>query len=378
MSDVSNISGATSVEAFALPEEPTTETLIQKGLAAISRDDFEQATDVIVQLDQRNANASDMIKLVQATYKKSGIEGKKLLDLSFQTITLSRENSCVILRKKEGIEYASFSYSPKTSKEGKALIEDAQSQIKRKDDTSLESTVRKIIDLYQNDAISDQDFTILIRSLCSTNIVKAQELFPLLASVAKIRLKEDVLFIQVGTYSTQNRSNAFLFVDVEKSLKFIAEEEDEEDRIDLLLHLASLHPSQAIEILALAHKEISTLTAPEEKYLALLELANAYLEHNAIEEYKALLPLCQAASQAVVEMIQSVQALTAAVLQAGAFLLEKNKAGFDEKIKEVKEGLSNIHDPEGIEEIENAIQKLIDQGDIVFGIDQIELHARKV
>lgn len=126
MSEVNNISEIGAVETLNSSEEASLEkvdTLVEKGLEAIQEGDFDKAVEILVQLDKGHCIGKpadyDKFKLIEALWNKNPLEGKNLLEMTFETFTVTCENRWATVTSADNSFPSMFSYSVSTTREGR-------------------------------------------------------------------------------------------------------------------------------------------------------------------------------------------------------------------------------------------------------------------
>lgn len=386
MSEVNNVIENGAVEALNSSEELSLEkvdTLVKKGMEEIQKGAYDKAIEILVQLDRGRCMGkptnNDKNKLIQALWEKNFREGKKLLEMTFETFRVTCQDMWVCVIPADNSFPYMFSYSVSTSREGKEALSNAFKAYKKGNFSLFESKIPEILALYTNEEISNIHLAKLIGKICRKNIVEAHRLSPLFAAHAKMTLEERTLKIEVGTFTLTFSSDKFLFIDAEKGVQIISKEEDAEDKIRMYIRLAEFHPSRALEILALAESELPNLGSPMERLDAIDYLADAYMKHQAAKQYNALTSLYDLAIEELKASVDADGIVTRFILQAGTNLIEKKQAEYEKNIKSAKEALSQVKNNECFTRtFEKKLENLAEKADEVFGIDQLELHARKV
>lgn len=151
-----------------------------------------------------------------------------------------------------------------------------------------------------------------------------------------------------------------------------------EDKIQMYIKLAEFHSPRALEILVLAESELSNLETPWDKLEAVDYLSDAYMKHQATEQYRALIPIYDQGLKEIVNVMNTIRIVSLFILQAGADLIEKNQADYEKNVKAAQEALFQFKEEGLFREYAEKLEKLAEKTDEVFGIDQLELHARKV
>jgi hypothetical protein len=382
MSDVSSVTESPSMIEAASSEElsyETVQTLCEQASEAIENDAADRAIEILVALDKGQCKGDvkpfQKFEIIQALWRQDPIAGQKLLNLDFQTFTISVKGNRVDFRSMNESHFMTFTFEYKTSTEGKELLKQAFDLFEEKEFTPFEEALRNLLKIHAEHQISDKDIVYFAESLCRENIVAAERFFPLMNEFLKIAFEDNHLVIQANTFTGTSPEHFYAFRDVDLGLKVIAEESDTEKRIELYVKLAGMHEARATEILKIAEAELSKLSVFEQVE-GIMALSNCYAKCQNVASLKALTPKLTESMDQAIECAKVMQKITLSFHQAMIALTEKDKQAFDSHLSSIKHSLSNLSIED--EDMEERLIELEEKGEKTFPIDPMILKNQKV
>lgn len=382
MTEVSNTNETSNI-AEAFPNEAysyeTVQNLCEQASEAIENNAPERAIEILVALDkgqcQGNVDLFQNFEIVENLWRQDPISGQKLLNIEFQTFTITVEGNYVSCRAVKGFCSRTFSFEYKTTEEAQNLIDKATDLFREEAFAGFEGPLRTLLNMHSEHQISDENLVRFIQFLCRENIVVAERFFPLMNEFLKVAFEDGSLVIQANAYTSTYPEEFIPFRNVDLGLKFI-EDEDADERTGLYVKLAKMHESRANEILKLAEAELLKLD-PTDQVSAIIELSPLYVQCKNGEGLKALTPKLEASMDRIIENAKAARQLSLSFHHAMIALAENDKQAFEKHLSSLKQAAVGI-DEELKENLEEALEKLEALREKIFPTDPMVLKEQKV
>ena len=374
MTEAISLSAVSSVEAI---EEPTNlESVVDEGKKAIRSNDLETAFEIIHRLDENSALCSShqlgkVVDLVEMVFDEDSSEGLKLIERPFQRISFSIDKYYVSYVA-DGLNGA-FYFEVPTSEEAAALLKETYSLFQKGESAEqLEGKVKELLNMAEGGRLSHDELIEFFIDLATLNVRKFETLIPWISPTFQVKFVGGILTLSGTfschgfTYTTEHVAPLTRgFSDV---IPFIDMEEDVDDQVGWCFYFMEVYPEKEAELLAKAEEYLPKASSCDEKFFSLVEFAEYYLEKKDEARFdKTLKALSDVIEEMPTEKVEG--ALRVAGLRADWSLSQGDKVSFEKYLSDMKKLVSQLSDPETIEEALDYIEECEAEGRECFGSD---------